>query len=346
MPPLPAQSAEVPWPTAAWPSGEPDKDVDRDALARVYRTLIHENDEERTGKTHALLFVHRGRLVAEAYDAEHDQDSQLTSWSMAKSITHALAGILVREQQLDPEAPLPIPAWREPGDPRGAITLEHLFRMVDGLDFVEDYLPGGNSNVIDMLFETGKQDVAGYAAACPAKHAPESFWNYSSGTSNIVSRVLCETVGGGEAGMRAFMERELFEPLGIRGAEPRFDAAGTFIGSSYVFTTARNFARFGLLYLRDGIWDGKRILPEGWVDHGRRLTPASFDQYGAHWWLAQDRSGRFYASGFRGQYIVVDPARDLVMVRLGGTDQSLRQNVVQALADAVHAFPESGTPPA
>ncbi|MBW2392924.1 MAG: serine hydrolase [Deltaproteobacteria bacterium] len=339
MPPLPAQPAEVLWPTAAWPAGDPESDVDRDALDRVYRKLIDEADEEQTGETHALLFVHRGRLVAEGYDAEHDRDSQLISWSMAKSITHALAGILIRKGQLDPKAPLPIPAWRKPGDPRGAITLEHLFRMVDGLDFVEEYVPGGESHVIEMLFEKGKEDVAGYAAARSAKHSPDTFWNYSSGTSNILSRILCEAVGGGEAGMRAFMERELFGPLGMRGAESRFDAAGTFIGSSYVFTTARNFARFGLLYLRDGIWDGERILLKGWVDHARRLTPASFDQYGAQWWLAQDGSGRFYASGFQGQYIVVDPARDLIMVRLGRTDASLRPNVIHALADAVHAFP-------
>ncbi|MCP3983852.1 MAG: serine hydrolase, partial [bacterium] len=316
MPPLPLQPAGVPWPTEAWPTGQPEADVDREALERVYRTLIEQADEAQTGQTHALLFVHRGRLVAEAYDSEHDRDSQLVSWSMAKSITHALAGILVRDGRLDLEEPLPIPAWREPGDPRGAITLEHLFRMVDGLDFVEDYIPGGVSHVIDMLFETGKQDVAGYACARTAKHPPESYWNYSSGTANIIAWLLGRTVGGGEAGMRAFMDRELFQPLGMRGAEPRFDSTGTFIGSSYVFTTARNFARFGLLYLRDGLWGDDRILPEGWVDHARRLTPASFDQYGAQWWLAQDGSGRFYASGFRGQYIVVDPARDLIMVRL------------------------------
>ena len=339
---LPPQPAEVPWPTGAWPAGEPDADVDCEALAGAYRVLIDEADEARTGQTHALLCVHRGRLVGEGYDAEHDRDSQLVSWSMAKSITHALAGILIRGGRLDPTAPLAIPAWREPGDPRGAITLEHLFRMVDGLDFVEEYIPGGVSHVIEMLFENGKHDVAGYAAARPAKHPPGSYWNYSSGTSNILARLLGEIVGGGEAGMRSFIEQELFAPLGIRGAEPRFDQAGTFIGSSYVFTTARNFVRFGLLYLRDGVWEGRRILPEGWVDHARRLTPASFDQYGAHWWLAQDGSGRFYASGFRGQYIVVDPARDLVLVRLGGTDASLRANLVHALAGAVHAFPLRG----
>lgn len=338
---LPPQPIDVAWPTGAWPTGDPDADVDHTAVNDAYRVLIDEADEARTGQTHALLFVHRGRLVAEGYDAEHDSDSKLVSWSMAKSITHALAGILIREGRLDPEAPLAIPTWREAGDPRGSITLEHLFRMVDGLDFVEEYVPGSVSHVIEMLFEAGKQDVAGYAAARPAKHPPGSLWNYSSGTSNIVARLLGEAVGGSESGMRAFMEKQLFEPLGIRDAEPRFDAAGTFIGSSYVFATAQDFARFGLLYLRDGVWEDRRILPEGWVDHARRPTPASSGQYGAHWWLAEDGSGRFHASGFLGQYIVVDPARDLVVVRLGATDASLRANVVHTLAKAVHAFPVS-----
>lgn len=340
MPPLPPQASDVPWPTAAWPESEPDPDVDREAIARVYRTLIEAPDEAKTGETHALLFVHRGRLVAEGYGCERTRDSRLISWSMAKSITHALVGILVRERRLDVHEPAPVAAWREAGDPRGAIAIDDLLRMVDGLDFVEEYVPGGVSHVIDMLFGPGKEDVAGYAAARPAKRAPGSYWNYSSGTSNIVTRILGDRVGGGEMGMRAFMGRELFERIGIRGAEPRFDTAGTFIGSSYVFTTARNFARFGLLYLRDGVWESERILPEGWVDHARRLTPASFDQYGAHWWLAQDGSGRFHASGYRGQYIVVDPARDLVMVRLGGTDVSLRPRLVWTLAEAVWAFPE------
>jgi CubicO group peptidase (beta-lactamase class C family) len=313
--------------------------VDAARLGGVLDRLFAEPAPAATGETHALVVVHRGRLVAERYAPELGAASPLVSWSMAKSITHALVGVGVREGRLDPAAPAPVPAWRAAGDPRGAITTEHLLRMVDGLDFVEDYVDQGVSHVIEMLFGAGKADVAGYAAARPLAHPPGRFWSYSSGTSNIVARIVGDAVGGGAEGMAAFMERELFARLGMSSAKPRFDDAGTFIGSSFVFATARDFARFGLLYLRDGVWEGERLLPAGWVDHARTVTPASRGWYGAHWWLSLDGSGRFHASGYRGQYIVVDPQRDLVLVRLGGSTPEQRVPLLHALAEIVHAFP-------
>jgi CubicO group peptidase (beta-lactamase class C family) len=340
MPPLPPQAENVPWPTESWPEAEPGDDVDRETLARVYRTLFEDADSDRTGETHALLVVHRGRLVAEQYGQGRSQDQKLVSWSMAKSITQALLGMLVRDGKLDLRAPAPVPRWHETrADPRAAITTLHLLGMADGLDFVEVYLPDGISHVIEMLFQGGKEDVAGFAESRALKHPPGTYWSYSSGTTNILAAIAGRIVGGGEAGMRAFLEGELFAPLGMKGVEPRFDPAGTFIGSSYVFTTARNFARFGLLYLRDGVWEGRRLLPAGWVDLARGLSIPSFDKYGHHWWLARDGSGRFHASGYRGQYIVVDPARDLVVVRLGATDEEKRPRVKHLLAEAVRAFP-------
>jgi CubicO group peptidase (beta-lactamase class C family) len=190
-----------------------------------------------------------------------------------------------------------------------------------------------------MLFRSGRDDVVAYAEARLQARTPGTYWSYSSGTANVVAAIVARSVGGGEAGMRAFMQRELFDRIGMRTATGRFDPAGNFVGSSYVFATARDFARFGLLYLRDGIWAGDRILPEGWVAHARALTIPSFDQYGAHWWLARDGSGVFHASGFRGQYIVVAPTRDLVLVRLGNTEEELRMHVQHLLRDAVEAFP-------
>jgi CubicO group peptidase (beta-lactamase class C family) len=259
---------------------------------------------------------------------------------MAKSMVHAVVGVLVARGALDLQAPAPVPEWRGAGDPRGAITLEHLLRMLDGLDFFEAYVPGGRrSNVLEMLFQDGKDDVAAYAAALPLAHPPGSVWNYSSGTSNIVASAVGRAVGGGRDGMLAFMRSVLFQPLGMRSAAPRFDAAGTFIGSSYCFATARDFARFGLLYLRDGVWEGSRLLPEGWVDHARTPTPASSGWYGAHWWLALDDSGRFSANGYEGQYIVVDPRRDLVLVRLGVSSIEQRAHVLRRLRDVVETFP-------
>jgi CubicO group peptidase (beta-lactamase class C family) len=337
--PLPAQPDGVPWPTSEWPAGTPDPDVDTATLEAAAQTAFQTPAPTTHGKTLALLAVHRGRLVFERYAPGTGAADTLPSWSMAKSMTHAAVGILVGESRLDPLAPATMAAWQDAGDPRRAITLEHLLRMVDGLDFVEVYEATGRSDVIEMLFGSGKEDVAAYMAARPLAHPPGTYWNYSSGTSNVVAAIAGAVVGGGRDGMEAFLRGALFDPIGMRSAKPRFDPAGTFIGSSFVYATAQDFARFGLLYLRDGVWDGKRLLPAGWVDHARTPTPASFGQYGAHWWLALDGTRIFTANGFQGQYIVVDPERDLVLVRLGVSTPEQRAAVVHGLRSIVAAFP-------
>jgi CubicO group peptidase (beta-lactamase class C family) len=339
MLPLPVQPEGVPWPTGSWPEALPGADVDVDRLHTVAGRAFHAGSVESHGETLALLAVHRGRLVFERYASGRGPDDTFPSWSMAKSMLHAVTGPLVAEGRLELHAAAPIPAWRGAGDPRGAITLEHLLRMVDGLDFVELYEPTGRSDVVDMLFRAGRDDVAAYATARPLAHRPGSYWSYSSGTSNVVAAIVGAVVGGGRDGMERFLRRTLFDPIGMTSAKPRFDAAGTFIGSSYVFATARDFARFGLLYLRDGCWDGTRVLPAGWVDHARSETPASIGRYGAHWWLALDGSGIFTANGFQGQYVVVDPGRDLVLVRLGVSSPVQRVAVIRDLRAIVEAFP-------
>lgn len=336
--PLPPQPEAVPWPRVEWPLASPGAEVDGARLAAVAERAFAPGSAESHGQTLALIVVHRGRIVLERYAPGKGPGDTFPSWSVAKSVLHAATGVLVGEGRLDLHAPAPIAAWRRPGDPRGAITLEHLLRMVDGLDFVEVYEAGGRSDVVEMLFRTGQDDVAGYATARPLAHPPGTYWSYSSGTSNVVAAIAGAAVGGGREGMAAFLRRALFEPLGMRSATPRFDAAGTFIGSSYVFATARDFARFGLLYLRDGVWDGRRVLPAGWVDHARSATPASFGRYGAHWWLALDGTGIFSANGFQGQYVAVDPGRDLVLVRLGISSPEQRVVVLHDLRALVDAF--------
>lgn len=340
--PLPPQPAGVPWPTVEWPEAAPGPDVDAGALAAVAAAAFAPAAAETHGETLALLAVHRGRLVLERYAPGRGAADPFPSWSVAKSIVHAVTGPLVAAGRLALDAPAPVPAWRGAGDPRGAITLDHLLRMVDGLDFVEVYEPDGRSDVVEMLFRAGRDDVAGYAIARPLAHPPGTYWSYSSGTSNVVAAIVGGAVGGGRAGMEAHLREALFAPIGMRSAAARFDAAGTFIGSSFVFATARDFARFGLLYLRDGVWDGRRVLPPGWVDHARTPTPASFDRYGAHWWLALDGTGIFTANGYQGQYVVVDPSRDLVLVRLGVSTPEQRVPVVHDLRRLVGAFPLLG----
>ena len=334
LPSLPAQASATPWPTESWPRAELPAEVDAIALEAIVRALLDLPADH--GVTDAVLVVHRGALVLEAYGAEANAQSTLQSWSMAKSMLHALTGMLVLDGRIDPDAPLPAPEWQADGDPRARITWRDALRMRSGLAFAEDYVDAGVSDVIEMLWGAGKDDVAHYAADKPLEHAIGSVFNYSSGTTNILSRALGELVGGGEAGMRAFMNDRLFRPLGMQSPLPKFDARGTWKGSSFCFCSAQDFARFGLLYLRDGIWAGERLLPAGWADDARTPTHLDADAaYGSHWWVDHRDPTRFFASGYEGQRILLDPARDLIAMRLGRTPNERAPEVMEPL----HAIP-------
>lgn len=271
----------------------------------------------------------------------------LLSWSMAKSMLHAAVGLLVAEGRLDPAAPAPVPAWQGAGDPRQAITLDDLLSMRDGLDFAEDYADERASDVIEMLFGTGQDDVAAYAADRPAAVAPGERFNYSSGSSNIVAAVVAGVVGRGDA-YRDFLDERLFGAIGATSARPGFDAAGTWVASSYVHATTRDYARFGLLYLRGGHWDGRRVLDREWVDTARRARstdPDGGQLHSTHWWVVPDGLGTFACQGFEGQSITVCPAADLVLVRLGRTPAErapdLRRWRADVVAAAAAAYPPS-----
>jgi CubicO group peptidase (beta-lactamase class C family) len=303
-------------------------------------------------RTFAVVVQHGGEVVAERY-ADHLEhldkppepigaDTPLLSWSMAKSVLHALVGMLVMDGALEVDAPADVPRWRKGDDPRRHITLEHLLTMTDGLDFFEDYEDFERSDAIAMLFGDGKDDVAGYAEQRPLAHDPGSFFSYSSGTSNVVSGIVARTVGPGQP-YEDFLQHRLFDPLGMTSARATFDGTGTFVGSSFVYATARDFARFGQLYLQDGVWEGERLLPSGWVVHGRRFRHVDEETgsgYGAHWWtLAGDNPhGVFWASGFEGQRVLVAPSLDLVVVRLGKTPSEGRPQLHGWLDDVVDAF--------
>jgi len=341
---LPPQPEGVPWPTADWPTGPVPSAVD---LGPVLDAAFDEEGPLAT--TYAVVVVHQGRLVAERYGGAlpHfdrpplpvERDTPLLSWSMAKSVLHTAVGLLVGEGRLDPDAPAAVPEWTAPGDPRGAITLDLLLQMRDGLDFAEDYEDERASDVIEMLFGGGSDDVARFAADRPLAAPPGERFNYSSGTSNIVSGIVARLLGPGDP-YRRFLEERLFGPLGMRSATPTFDDAGTWVASSTLHATARDFARFGLFILRDGWWEGTRLLPEGWVDGGRR--PRSVDDeggiFGRHWWVEGDDLGTFRASGFHGQYVLLCPDLDLVVVRLGDTGPEHKEELVAWRASAVAAF--------
>jgi CubicO group peptidase (beta-lactamase class C family) len=341
LPPLPPQPAGTPWPTDAWPEGEISAGVDRRRIEGLLAHAFSPDSLAEMGETHAVLVVQGGRLILERYDAAHGPTDTYPSWSKAKSITHALTGILVGDGKLDINAPADVPEWADADDRRRAITPNLLLRMSSGLAFVEVYNPDQPSDVIAMLFGEGQDDVAHYAASKPLAHTPGAFWSYASGTSNILSRLLSRTLDAYGPDFEAFMRERLFAPIGMHSPIPKFDAAGTFIGSSYCFCTARDFARFGLLCLRDGVWEGRRLLPPGWVDYGRTKTwqqPNDDGPYGAHWWLDLAGPGSFSANGYAGQYTVIVPDLDMVVVRHGVSTEETKDARAAWLADLVTCF--------
>ena len=347
---LPAQPPGVPWPTTEWPTGPVPGGVD---LTPLLDEVFDPDGPLAT--TFAVLVVQGGRIVTERYAGalEHfdtpptpvTEETPLLSWSMAKSVLHAVVGLLVADGRLDLDAPAGVPEWSDAGDPRHAITLRQLLAMRDGLDWVEDYVDDRVSDVIQMLFGAGQEDMAHFAADRPLAAEPGGRFNYSSGTSNIVSGIVARTVGPGEDYAR-FLHDRLFAPLGMTSADPEFDAAGTWAASSYLRATARDWARFGLLYLRGGSWDGGRLLPPGWVDYGRTMVsrdPEDDSPYGAHWWgVAGDDLGTFRASGYEAQSITICPPLDLVVVRLGKTPLEREPNLVPWRAAMVGAFAGAG----
>lgn len=331
--PLPSGAVQPPPPgDEPWPSGEAipaaaaSQGVDRDRLDRAMDRAFEEIDPERPMRTRAVVVVHRGRIIGERYAQGVTRETPLLGWSMTKSVNSALVGILVGRQKLSLHAPALVPAWRNEDDPRSNITLDHLLRMTSGLQFSEEYEENLNSDCNVMLFR--QRDMAAYAASKPLEAPPGEKWSYSSGTANILAGIVRRAVGGTEEEYHAFPHRALFQRIGMRSAVMEPDASGTFVGSSYMYATARDWARFGLLYLNNGLWDGERILPEGWVAYSRTPTPESppHEKYGAQFWLnagGKDRwlpalpSDMYAARGHEGQYVLIIPSRELVVVRLG-----------------------------
>jgi CubicO group peptidase (beta-lactamase class C family) len=332
----PPQPDGVPWPTDEWPTGPIPDGVDAAAVQAAIDDAFGPSNPEQGPKFDGLVVVSGGRLVAERYRPGFGgPDSIHQSWSMAKSFTAALAGILVRDNKLDIYAPAAVPAWSDPADPRHAITTDQLLRMASGLEWDENYV-GPTADITAMLAGVGKDDMAAYAASKPAAVPPDTRVSYSTGTTNIIAGIIGDTVGRGDP-YRAFLQDELLSPIGIDAerARPGFDASGTFIGGSQMDTTARDFARFGYLHLRNGMWDGRQILPTGWVDYVRTPTPApaGLVGYGAQFWVVPEHPSEFYASGLVGQHILVAPKLDLVIVVLSDRTDQLDFALVDELTD-------------
>lgn len=331
---------EINMDSISWPYGNKGNDtfpaaINRHQLGAAVEDAFTEPNPGKKQRTRAVVVIYDGQLIAEKYAPGYDMNSKMYGWSMAKSVTAALTGILVNQGKLKIDAPAPVPEWNEAGDPRRAITIKELLQQMSGLDFSEVYTR--SSDVTDMLYK--KDDMAAYTASHPLAQQPGTFFNYSSGNSNLLARIIRQSVPEDE--YAAFPYRELFYKTGMYQTLVEPDASGTYVGSSYVMATARDYARFGLLYYNDGIWNGERILPEGWVQQTRTPPPEnSLQNYGYQFWVNgfdKDHPSKikfpdvprdmFYCDGFGYQYIFIIPSKKLVVVRLGLTlDKSFDEN--------------------
>lgn len=312
--------------TVAWPQGNLiiDSLLNRSAkLNAVVNEAFNETDPENPVNTRAVIVVHNGKLIAEKYATGFTAQTKLIGWSMTKTITNAMVGVLVKQGKLKVEEAAHVAEWKN--DARNKITLNNLLQASSGLAWEEIY--AGPSTATNMLFR--KKDAGAFAAQSKLEHEPNTKWYYSSGTTNIISRIVRQAVGDDD--YYAFPHREIFGKIGVQTMVIEPDPSGTFVGSSFSYATARDWARFGQLYLNDGVWNGERIFPEGWVKYS--TTPAAaapVGEYGAQIWLnagnknnpnskrfADVPNDMYLMDGFEGQCVVMVPSKKVVIVRLG-----------------------------
>lgn len=299
--------------------------VDVLRLQAILEKHVNQTNKKSQHEARAVVVLYDGELLAEQYAPGFDKNSRMLGWSMAKSITSALVGLLVKQGKLDVDKPALVPEWADPKDGRHAITLKNLLQQASGLNFEENYAK--YSDATKMLF--AKADMGAYTASRPLKIAPGSQFYYSSGNSNILSRIIRQTVG--DKNYHAFIYDSLFRKIGMYSALIEPDASGTMVGSSYVFATARDWARFGLLYHNNGWVNGQQLFTDDWVK--QTIAPSAADklqQYGYQFWLngmdpampAKRKfpaapADMFYAGGYAGQNVFIIPSKKLVIVRLG-----------------------------
>ena len=338
-----------------------DAGAPRDQLARQVDDLF---TAEGMGETRALVLMADGKLAAERYGEGYDQQTRFVSWSMAKTVTAVLIGMLVADGLLSVDAPAPVPAWQRTGDPRADITLRHLLQMRSGLRHTEAGNPPYESSEVRMLFLDGRDDMAKWAAEQPLEAEPGQRFEYSSNTTvilaDIAARALTDSTDPEtrRSAVADYLEERLFGPLNMTSVVPEFDASGTLIGGSLMHATARDYARFGEFLRRGGrAPGGEQVVPSRWVE--AMVTPSpTAEQYGFQTWLNRpldeaaegnrhplfpDRAPHnlFALIGHMGQYVLVSPDQQLTLVRLGHSDAEERREMLQAAADVLDLYPET-----
>ncbi len=318
------------------------------AIRQALALAFAEPDPAHPRLTKAVVVLHDGRLIAERYAPGYGPETPIWGHSVTKSVTQALIGVLVRQARLRLDQPIPVAAGASNG-PQHTVTVDQLLRMDSGLPF--DETNGPVNPATQMWFR--ESDSAAYAARMPLAHAPGSAWGYSNLSFALLAKLVGQASGGSAVGAEAFAQRELFEPLGMHHSVIETDAAGTLLGSGFMYASARDFARFGQLYLDDGVVDGRRILPEGWAAYSRSQTldtgygagfwtnlvnQGSVPVWDAPWGLPQLPKDMFYARGAFGQYIIIVPSEHLVVVRLGLSVQGGGTGIGDAAAAIIAAL--------
>jgi len=328
----------------------------KDQLARAIDDMF---TAPGVGETRAVVLIANGKLAAERYAPGYDKNTRFVSWSMAKTVTGVLIGMLVSDGLLALDEPAPVPLWQRPGDPRSSITLRHLLQMRSGLRHTEAGDPPYQSSEVRMLFLDGRDDMARWAEEQPLEAAPGTKFEYSTSTSVILADIAARALTSSdqpEARRKAvadYLQLRLFGPLGMTSIVPEFDARGTLIGGSLMHATARDWAKFGEFLRRKGrAPGGEQLVPQRWIE--AMLTPSPVRaNYGFHVWLNRpvpegedqplfpDRAPQslFALIGHMGQYVLVSPEQRITLVRLGHSDAKERKALLEQAADVLALYP-------
>ena len=351
----PAPAPAKPLTTTALEAIAEDPGVDREKLARAVDDLFA---HEGIGETRAVIVLHGGEVAAERYAEGYGPDTRFIGWSMSKTVTGVLIGMLVADGRLRLDDSPPIPNWRRAGDPRGEITLRQLLQMRSGLRHEEKAEPVYASPEVRMMFLDGRDDMAGWAEAQALESEPGRAFEYSTPSAmilaDIAARVLAPNGGAVErqAAVAEYLRARLSVPLGMDSLVAEYDRAGTMRGGSMVWASAPDWARFGEFLRHKGSVAGAQIVPRGWIEFMTAASPRAAD-YGAMIWLNRKSGGErevlfpdqgpgnlFAAVGHLGQYVIVSPNQKLVVVRLGKTDDEDRAALVDGLAEIVALYPQ------